>query len=116
VNAWYSLGFKTSDQSVQDVLVGSIADKAGLGPGMKLVAINGRKATDELLHNAIRDAKGTTDPIGIIVENQGFYKVIKLEYHEGEKYPHLLRDGKSPALLDEVIKPMVVKAKPVAIE
>jgi len=116
VNAWYSLGFRTSDQSVQDVLVGSLADRAGFGPGMKLVAINGRKATDELLHNAIRDAKGGHDPIEFIVENQGFYKVIKLDYHEGEKYPHLIRDSHGPAILDDIIKPMVVKAKTVTAE
>ena len=116
VNAWYSLGFKTSDQSVQDVLVGSAADRAGLGPGMKLVAINGRKATDELLHNAIRDAKGGHDAIELIVENQGFFKVIKLDYHDGERYPHVVREAKGPAILDEVVKPMVVKPKGVTAE
>ena len=39
VNAWYSLGFKTNDLSVQDVLVGSLVDREGSGPGMKLIAI-----------------------------------------------------------------------------
>jgi predicted metalloprotease with PDZ domain len=117
VNAWYSLGFKTSDQSVQDVLVGSLADRAGLGPGMKLVAINGRRATDELLHNALKDAKGGREPIELIVENQGYFKVVKLEYHDGEKYPHLVRNNTTgPATLDEIAKPMVVKPKPVTAE
>lgn len=110
-NAWFSLGFKLSDLSVQDVLIGSIADGAGLGPGMKIVAINGRKASDELLHNAIREGKGSSAPIELIVENQGFFKVVKLDYHGGEKYPHLEREGKGPAILDEIIKPMVTKAK-----
>jgi predicted metalloprotease with PDZ domain len=113
VNAWYSLGFKTSDQSIQDVLVGSLADHAGLGPGMKLVAINGRRASDELLHTALKEAKGGHDPMELIIENQGFFKIVKLDYHEGEKYPHLVREGKGTAVLDEVIKPMVArKAKP----
>ncbi len=116
VNAWYSLGFKTSDLSIQDVLVGSLADQASLGPGMKLIAINGRRATDELLHNAIRDAKGSQDPIEVIVENQGFFRVLKLDYHAGEKYPHLTREGKSPTILDELMKPMVSKPKPVQAE
>jgi predicted metalloprotease with PDZ domain len=116
VNAWYSLGFKTADQSVQDVLVGSLADRGGLGPGMKLVAINGRRATDELLHSAIKDAKSGHDPIELIVENLGFFKVIKLDYHDGEKYPHLFRDSKEPALLDELIKPMIAKPKAVTAE
>lgn len=116
VNAWFSIGFKTSDSSVQDVLVGSMADQAGLGPGMKLIAVNGRSASDELLHNAIKEAKGGRDPIELIVENQGFFKVIKLDYHDGEKYPRLTRDGNSPVILDGVMKPMIVKAKRVQAE
>jgi predicted metalloprotease with PDZ domain len=116
VNAWYSLGFKTSDQSIQDVLIGSLADRAGLGPGMKLVAINGRKATDELLHAAIKDSKTGHEPIELIVENQGYFKVVKLDYHDGEKYPHLIHDAKGAAILDDLIKPMVVHAKSVTAE
>lgn len=106
VNAWYSLGFVTADETIRDVLVNSPAYQAGLGPGMKLIAINGRKATDELLHNAIRDAKTATEPIELIVENAGYIKVVKIDYHEGEKYPHLVRQPNTPALLDEILKPM----------
>jgi predicted metalloprotease with PDZ domain len=111
VNAWYSLGFKTSDQALDDVLVDGPAYKAGLGPGMKLVAVNGRRATDELLHAAIRGSKTNRDPIQLIVDNAGFFKVVEIDYHEGEKYPHLLRDDKSPNILDEILKPMAPKAK-----
>ena len=107
VNAWYSLGFATGDGAIRDVLVGSPAYKAGLGPGMKLVAINGRKASEELLHSAIRDAKSSTEPIELIVENAGYFKVVKIDYHEGEKYPHLMRHLETPGLLDEILKPLV---------
>jgi predicted metalloprotease with PDZ domain len=106
VNAWYSLGFVTADQTIRDVLVNSPAFQAGLGPGMKLIAINGRRATDELLHNAIRDAKTMAESIELIVENAGYVKVVKIDYHEGEKYPHLVRQPNTPALLDEILKPM----------
>jgi predicted metalloprotease with PDZ domain len=105
VNAWYSLGLVMADGTIRDVLVGSPAYAAGLGPGMKLVAINGRKATEELLHAAIRDAKTSRDPIELIVENAGYFKVVKIDYHDGEKYPHLLRQAESPDLLDEILKP-----------
>ena len=58
VNAWWSLGLKISDGGkVVDVLVGSLADKAGFGPGMEIVAVNGRAYQDELLKNAIDQAK-----------------------------------------------------------
>jgi predicted metalloprotease with PDZ domain len=107
VNAWYSLGVRVGDQTVRDVLIGSPAYAAGLGPGMKLVAINGRQANEELLHAAIRDAKNSKEPIELIVENTGFFKVVKIDYHGGEKYPHLTREPNAPALLDEILKPMV---------
>jgi predicted metalloprotease with PDZ domain len=107
VNAWYSLGFVTGEESIKDVLVGSPAYKAGLGPGMKLVAINGRKASEELLHAAIRDAKTSKEPIELIVENAGYFKTVKIDYHEGEKYPHLVRQADAAALLDEILKPML---------
>jgi predicted metalloprotease with PDZ domain len=106
VNAWYSLGFTTADGTLRDVLVGSIAYKAGLGPGMKLIAINGRKATEELLHAAIRDAKTSTEPIEFIVDNAGYFKIVKLDYHEGEKYPHLLR-SEAPDYLSDILKPLL---------
>jgi predicted metalloprotease with PDZ domain len=107
VNAGYSLGFRTSDQTVQDVLFDSPAFRAGLGPGMKLVAINGRQANDELLRAAIRDAKGNSAPIELITENAGFFRVTKIDYHGGEKYPHLVRDSANRDYLDDILKPMV---------
>jgi predicted metalloprotease with PDZ domain len=111
VNAWYSLGIHVSDQTIHDVLVGSPAYAAGLGPDMKLVAINGRRATDELLHAAIRESKGRKEPIELIVENAGFFKLVKIDYHGGERYPHLVRDPNAPALLDDILKPLVSRVE-----
>lgn len=112
VNAWYSLGVLVgSESAITDVLVGSPAYNAGLGPGMKLVAINGRRATDDLLHQAIRDSKNTTQPIELIIDHDGFVKVIKVDYHGGERYPHLTRASSGPAFLDEILKPMTAHPK-----
>lgn len=106
VNAWYSIGIKTTDNSIDDVLMGSPAYNAGLGPAMKIVAVNGRQASDELLHAAIRESKNSSQPIELIVENTGFFKVLKIDYHSGELYPHLVRDEKMPDRLSAIIKPM----------
>jgi hypothetical protein len=73
---------------------------------MKIVAVNGRRASDELLHNAIKDSVAAKDPIELIVDNQGFFKVLKLDYHGGEKYPHLTRVSKTAAILDDIVKPL----------
>jgi predicted metalloprotease with PDZ domain len=107
VNAWYSLGMLVEDEAVTDVLVDSPAYRAGMGPGMRLVAVNGRRASEELLKQAIRDAKGSGPAVDLIVENAGFFKVLKIDYHGGERYPHLVRADQWPAYLDDILKPMV---------
>jgi predicted metalloprotease with PDZ domain len=112
LNAWYSLGMMVGTENViGDVLVGSSAYNAGLGPGMRLVAINGRRASDELLRQAIRESKGSAEPIELIMDHDGFIKVIKIDYHEGERYPHLTRVSGAQAFLDNILKPMIAHAK-----
>jgi predicted metalloprotease with PDZ domain len=107
VDFWYSIGLHVGAEGVVgDVLHGGMADKAGFGPGMKIVAVNGRQYDPNILRAAIIDAKGSTQPIQFIVENTGFYKVLKLDYHEGEKFPALERVDGTPDRLDEILKPM----------
>ncbi len=105
---WWSIGLKVSnDGRVEDVLVGSPADKAGLGPLMTIVAVNGRQYTSALLSDAIADAKSATAPMELIVANTGYYKVLRLDYHGGLQYPHLQRVDSTPDRLDEILAPMV---------
>jgi predicted metalloprotease with PDZ domain len=92
------------DGEISDTTEGMTAAKAGLGPGMKVVGVNGRKFSAEVLHGAIKTAKSSSNPIELLVENTDYYKTYKLDYHEGEKYPHLVRDESKPDLLGEIIK------------
>jgi predicted metalloprotease with PDZ domain len=105
VNAWYSLGLSTSDNAIKDVLVGSPAYQAGLGPGMKLIAVNGRRASDGVLLDAIRASKSGT-PVDLIIENAGYVKVVQLKYQGGAEYPHLVRQTGVPDYLDDILHPM----------
>jgi predicted metalloprotease with PDZ domain len=112
VNAWWSLGLRIGDGGkVSDVLVDSLADKAGFGPGMEIVAVNGRAYQDELLKRAIDDAKeGSTQqnkgPIEFIVSNTSYYKVLKIDYHGGQRYPYLEQVKGEKDVLDDILKPM----------
>jgi len=66
----YSLGFDIrEDGKLDDVIVGSPAYQAGLGAGMKLIAVNGRKWSPEILHAAIEGAQRSGLPIELLVEN-----------------------------------------------
>jgi len=107
LDAWYSLGFRlSSDGDLSDVLFYSPAYKAGLGPGMKIVAVNGRQYTTALMHDAIRNSKTSKSPIQLIVENTGYYRVVQIDYHGGELYPQLKRVDSKPDLLDQILEPL----------
>ena len=106
IQFWYSLGLHVSSNgTVQDVLKGGVADKAGFGPGMRIIAVNGRAFTPALLRQAIRDGRGGGPAVQAIVENTGYYKVLSLDYHGGERYPLLKRVDGTPDRLDEILKP-----------
>ncbi|HEX4005874.1 MAG TPA: M61 family peptidase [Acidobacteriaceae bacterium] len=111
-NAWWSIGLTvSSDGRIDDVLMGSAADKAKLGPGMQIVAVNGRQFSGSLLNDAIRDAKGNQNPIALIVVNTGVYRVLGLDYHDGLRYPHLQRVDGTDDYLDEILAPLTAAPK-----
>lgn len=102
----YSLGLRLRDDGViLDVLPETIAAQAGLGPGMRLVAVNGRQFAPHILRAAIRAAKTAPDPIELLVQSDEFYKTYRLAYHDGERYPHLERDASRPDLLGQILTP-----------
>ncbi len=105
VPAGAALGLDLRDDGgVTDTIEGEISAKAGIGPGMRVVAVNGRKFSPEILRDAIKSAKTGSAPIELLVENADYYKTYKLDYHGGEMYPHLVRDASKPDLLTEILK------------
>jgi predicted metalloprotease with PDZ domain len=95
-----------TDGTIADVRMGSPAFQAGLGPSTKLVAINGHGYTDDVLKQAIRAAHGNTNPIELIVSDDNEFRIVRLEYHDGEKYPRLDRVQGTADVLDEILKPL----------
>ncbi len=103
----YSLGFAMGkDGKLEDVVVGSAAYRAGVGPGMKLIAVNGRKWSPEGLHAAIKEARCSNHPIELLIENGEFFKTYSVAYHQGEKNPHLERVPDAPDVLGQILRPM----------
>ena len=80
------------------------AAAAGLSPGMKLVAVNGRRTTPDILREALRAAKTGNAPLELLVENADFFKTYRLNYAQGERYPHLVRDNAKPDLLSQLLR------------
>ena len=101
----YSIGLPLNgDGEVIDTIEGEAAAKAGLGPGMKIIAVNGRHFSPDVLRDAIKNSKNTTAPIELLVENADYYQTFKIDYHNGETYPHLVRNDSKPDLLTEILK------------
>ena len=99
----YSIGLNLrEDGIISDTIEGMPAALAGIGPGMKLIAVNGHQYSPDVLRDALKAGKSSTAPLELLVENTDYYKTYKLDYHGGERYPHLVRDDSKPDLLTEI--------------
>jgi predicted metalloprotease with PDZ domain len=102
----YSIGLQIgSDGAVTDAIAGLPAFEAGISSGMKVIGVNGRVYNHELLEDAIKAAKDSTEPITLLVVEDDYLRTFTINYHGGTRYPHLVRDGDRPNYLDELIKP-----------
>jgi predicted metalloprotease with PDZ domain len=99
-----------SDGSVVDVTHDGPAYKAGIGPGMKIVAVNGAQYSADGIREAIESAKNGTEPITIITSNGARFETRSIDYHGGEKYPHIVRDESHPDYLSEIYRGKTVQA------
>jgi predicted metalloprotease with PDZ domain len=106
VNAEYSIGLTLdADGQIVDTIEGMPAAAAGIGPGMKVVAVNGRRFTADVLREGLRAAKTGSQPMQLLIENTDYFKTYNIDYQGGEKYPHLVRDESKPDLLSGILKP-----------
>ncbi len=103
----FSLGIIVAKEGeVRDVIPGSPAYAAGVGPGMKMIAVNGRKWSKDIVRAALRGSVHNQQPIALLAENGEYYNTYQVNYHEGDRYPHLVRNEGQPDMLDEIIKPL----------
>ncbi len=92
VNLAYSLGLSAgSNGQIFDVQWGGPAFKAGLVPGLSIVAVDGKDYSPDALKDAVTAARGGRPPIALLVKNVDTYSTYRVDYHDGLKYPHLVR-------------------------
>ena len=63
--------------------------------------------THDLLEDAIKSAKGASQPITLLVVVDDYYQTSTIHYDGGERYPHLAREEGNGDYLDEIIKARV---------
>lgn len=102
----YSLGLSIGKGgSISDVLWDGPAFKAGISPGMTVVAVNSRDYDADALKDAVTAAaKDKNQPVELLVKNFDQYQTVRIDYHDGLKYPHLQRDTSKPDTLSTLLK------------
>jgi predicted metalloprotease with PDZ domain len=113
LDATASVGFVLGkDGVVQDAIEDGVAAQSGIAPGMKIIAVNGRKYSPEFLMAAMREAQKSHVAMQLLVENTEYYRTVSLNYFDGPRHPHLVRDPSKPDLLSDIIRPKATTLPP----
>ena len=105
-NLLYSLGFAVDHEGkITELLWDSPAFAAGLTSGITLLAVNGANFDGEALKAAVRAARTGKEPVRLLIKQNKRLREVAIDYHDGLRYPHLVRDETRPALLDAILAP-----------
>jgi predicted metalloprotease with PDZ domain len=103
LNLATSLGLTLDREGkVVSTLWGGAAFKAGVVPGVQVVAVNGEGYDADTLKAAITaakgaDANGNARPIALLIKRDNHYDTVTIAYHDGLRYPWLERAGAEKA-------------------
>ena len=107
VDLMYSIGLVVKDDAtIEDVAYGGAAQKAGIAPATKLIAVNNRQFTPTVLREAVQRTAADTHGVELLIKNGEYYSTHHIEYQGGEKYPHLVRDTSKLDILSKIIEPL----------
>jgi len=88
----YSLGlWADKGGEVGEVVWDGPAFDAGVGTGMRIVAVNDIAWSQEAMEDAIKAAKAGDAPIRLLVREFDRFRSIDVDYHGGLRFPHLER-------------------------
>lgn len=103
----YSLGLTAgSDGVLTDVQWGGPAFKAGLTQGLTIVAVNGESFDGDKLKAATTAAMKPENPlVELLIKDGSRYRMVKLDYRGGLRYPRLEKIAGASARLDDILTP-----------
>ncbi|MGH9717762.1 MAG: M61 family metallopeptidase [Candidatus Acidiferrales bacterium] len=107
VDVTLSVGLLLGDDGdVIDVIHGGPAYNAGIGPGMKITAVDRKEFTPAILEDAITAARTSSAPIELMVENGPQFQTDAVNYHGGLRNAHIQREHGKPDYLSQIFSPM----------
>jgi predicted metalloprotease with PDZ domain len=77
--------------------------KAGLTVGEEIVAVNGVAYEGDRLKSLVKASKTDSKPIELLIKEGETYRTVRVDYHEGLRYPHLERVKGTPGYIDDII-------------
>ena len=105
-NRLWSIGLALDEKgNVVETVEDHAAARAGIGPGMHILAVEGHKFSGAGLDAALTAAQASKKPIEFLIEDGDYYRVISVPYAEGPRWPHLSRIAGQPDLLGDMLKP-----------
>jgi predicted metalloprotease with PDZ domain len=105
-DATSSIGLRIKeDGEIQDAIPGTPAYESGITPGMKLIAVNGRKFDADVLRDTLLATGGAPATLTLLIESDDFFTQHTFQYGKGLSEPHLERDASKPDLLEQLIAP-----------
>jgi predicted metalloprotease with PDZ domain len=93
------------DGTIVDADPNSAAGRAGLAPATKVIGVNHRVYTADLLRQAIANAETIQQPISLLTLTDGYYAEFSVNYLQGLRFPHLSRIAGKPDLLTPILQP-----------
>ena len=101
----FSLGFVVGRESkLTDVLWGGPAYEAGLTVGTQIVAVDGVAYDSDRLKEIVKAARTNNAAVELLVKNGDRYSTVRIDHHDGLRYPHLERNANVPARLDQILE------------
>lgn len=105
IDLTYSLGMVVNrDGDLTNVLWDGPAFRAGLATGQRLVAVNGRAWSADILKTAITEAK-TSGKVDLLLKAGDRYRTVSVPWNGGLRYPRLERIAGTPDRLGDIFAP-----------
>ncbi|MDC0295501.1 hypothetical protein OAL35_01450 [bacterium] len=98
--------FLSVDGKVQRILLGSVAEKAGMAPDDQVIAVGELKWSPDRILNAFRNAERDRTPVSLLLSRAEEMKTLQIHHDAGLKYWNLTRDLSKPDLLEKILMPI----------
>jgi predicted metalloprotease with PDZ domain len=106
VNLIDSIGLNFGpDGKITEVEWSGAGFKAGAVVGLQVIAVDGEAFSKQEMLRALRAAKQDTAPIVLLVKDGYSYRSLNVDYHDGPRWPHLVRISGSTDYLSDILAP-----------